>query len=672
VNGLYKKITTKGDFMCINLVSHSKFLAAVDKVGDYIPFVSTITNLVDLFQKAMLDLNKTEITEDQHYYVHLKKKDYVFCAILLIPVFGNIMMAYMDLQRRFCPSILDIHLNILERGLEINKERVKRKINELAEQASEQSGNKVIPEQIRLPEGEQRELSQAIESENLQKVSSLIHAGADPNFEAYGRSQFMRACQMGSLEIVKLLLPKIPDINALDKFGDSCLMHACKSGNEELVKYLLGNGADPSIKKLNGYQALFAAIEGKNIVIFDFLLQRNGDASPKGISELRDNHQNTVLAYASDIETTKALLNRLGDHKQEVINAKNPNGLTILHTVLLDSKLEVAEFLFESGADPFINGVDQSFTSFRYGFTIDGKTTPFMIACKKGHTDFVKKVLQKLQMENDEDKKKGLFNAQTTSKSTVLHIALEKSKLDIAELLLDAGADPLISRGGEILYGKDTPLMIACQQGHSNFVVKVLEKFKLDEDTERGLLKTCANHRYLDLLEILLKKTVLPKGDPCFDHVLCVCCGETAKEKQAQRNRLVEILLSKEANVNFNNVSRRSRRCCLVEACSNEDLDLIEWLLKNGANADQGDEPWELPVFRMPYSIGKYKNQEEFERYLRILERLLSSTAREKLLKRDETGRTLKESFKCRASWPLSSQPERYKQLMNLIDKYTL
>jgi ankyrin repeat protein len=118
-------------------------------------------------------------------------------------------------------------------------------------------------------------------------------------------------------------------------------MHACKSGNEELVKYLLGNGADPSIKKLNGYQALFAAIEGKNIVIFDFLLQRNGDASPKGISELRDNHQNTVLAYASDIETTKALLNRLGDHKQEVINAKNPNGLTILHTVLLDSKLEV-------------------------------------------------------------------------------------------------------------------------------------------------------------------------------------------------------------------------------------------------------------------------------------------------------------------------------------------
>lgn len=65
-------------------------LVKTDKVLDYVPVVSTFTNLVDLCQKFIL---KTPIKFNTKnvYTAHLNNKSFLRCAILLVPVVGNVL-----------------------------------------------------------------------------------------------------------------------------------------------------------------------------------------------------------------------------------------------------------------------------------------------------------------------------------------------------------------------------------------------------------------------------------------------------------------------------------------------------------------------------------------------------------------------------------------------------
>jgi hypothetical protein len=84
-------------------------LVGCDRVCDYIPVISTVTNLVDLFIKnlscihAKVEDCKKAGVEGNHYYQHLIDKTACRCVILLIPILGNIVIALWDLinKRRF-------------------------------------------------------------------------------------------------------------------------------------------------------------------------------------------------------------------------------------------------------------------------------------------------------------------------------------------------------------------------------------------------------------------------------------------------------------------------------------------------------------------------------------------------------------------------------------------
>lgn len=73
-------------------------LTMADYVCDYTPIISTVSNLVDLFQKVVifpltsmgLDIKKS------HYYSHLNGKSISRCIILLIPFIGNFIIGMYD------------------------------------------------------------------------------------------------------------------------------------------------------------------------------------------------------------------------------------------------------------------------------------------------------------------------------------------------------------------------------------------------------------------------------------------------------------------------------------------------------------------------------------------------------------------------------------------------
>lgn len=63
-----------------------KLLVQSDKICDYIPVLSTITNFVDLFQKyIVLPMLHRPSIETNRYFAHLDKKSPFRCVLLMIP-----------------------------------------------------------------------------------------------------------------------------------------------------------------------------------------------------------------------------------------------------------------------------------------------------------------------------------------------------------------------------------------------------------------------------------------------------------------------------------------------------------------------------------------------------------------------------------------------------------
>jgi|GEM_PF-4640308 len=68
-------------------------LVKTDQFCDQVPFVSSITNLVDLFQKCVvLPFINEETIASNHYWKHINEKSYVRCFVLIVPVIGNIFI----------------------------------------------------------------------------------------------------------------------------------------------------------------------------------------------------------------------------------------------------------------------------------------------------------------------------------------------------------------------------------------------------------------------------------------------------------------------------------------------------------------------------------------------------------------------------------------------------
>lgn len=77
------------------------FLVKADNICDYIPVVSTATNLVDLFQKAVvIPKLDADVISSSHYYTHLKNKGIFRCLALLLPFIGNLLVAISDFREQ--------------------------------------------------------------------------------------------------------------------------------------------------------------------------------------------------------------------------------------------------------------------------------------------------------------------------------------------------------------------------------------------------------------------------------------------------------------------------------------------------------------------------------------------------------------------------------------------
>src|SRR5665647_1709331 len=106
---------------------------------------------------------------------------------------------------------------------------------------------------------------------NLEMVKLLVERGAAIN--QTGWNPLIYAAWQGKTDVVKYLLEKGADIDALSPNGISALMMAARGGHFDTVKLLLWEVADPNIRSESGITALAWALKAGNTEIAELLKQ---------------------------------------------------------------------------------------------------------------------------------------------------------------------------------------------------------------------------------------------------------------------------------------------------------------------------------------------------------------------------------------------------------------
>jgi len=109
----------------------------------------------------------------------------------------------------------------------------------------------------------------------LEQVRSLVDQGAKINLS--GWNPLIYAAWRGQTEVVRYLLTKGADIDAVSPNGISALMMAARGGHFETVKLLLWEVANPNIKSETGATAMAWALQAGNTEIVKLLKQAGAE-----------------------------------------------------------------------------------------------------------------------------------------------------------------------------------------------------------------------------------------------------------------------------------------------------------------------------------------------------------------------------------------------------------
>lgn len=165
------------------------------------------------------------------------------------------------------------------------------------------------------------------------------------------------------------------------------------------------------------------------------------------------------------------------------VNERDPSTLTPLHMAAARGSMEIAALLIAAGAEvAAISGQGMS------------KAQPLHLAAQFDHPAMVSVLLDH----------SAEIDAQTERGETALILAAKSGYADVANVLLEAGADPLL---GEASYG-DTALYIAAMHGYTDVVKLMLTKGVdpnlRNPNTGETPLWVAAMDNRLDVIAVLL------------------------------------------------------------------------------------------------------------------------------------------------------------------------
>ncbi len=242
------------------------------------------------------------------------------------------------------------------------------------------------------------------------------------------------AAAHGFVESVEVLLDAGADTEAVDSGGNTALMRATEAGHEDVVELLLDADAE-QVANEDGDTPLTRAVEREDIVLIEVLLDAGGDLT------VVNNVGLSVLAQATTVTVVDALIDAGIDVNAQFFEIEEGDGLTALMAATVAGNLAVVRRLLDAGADPNLQS-------------------------RNGDTALMMAVSRRTPIEDDVAIVEALLgagadpNVRNNDGVTALGFAISEDRLDLARILLDAGADisladyagvtPLIRLLGEV------------------------------------------------------------------------------------------------------------------------------------------------------------------------------------------------------------------------------
>ena len=417
---------------------------------------------------------------------------------------------------------------------------------------------------------------------NYDAITTLLKSRADTerSFEK-SVTAIGIACIYDFPECVKLLIENRANVNALDETNRTPLMYACVYGHLECTKALLGVEAiEVDRRETNtGYTALTACCEEGHVDCAQLLLKKNAN------KELKTKESFTALMLSCQ-SGRRACAKLLIDSDANVEAQNDNTGANSLMLACLGNHLACVIHLITANAN--LDAVNK-----------EGQTS-LMISCVYGH-ELCADALLKNDASADIKTEKGM---------TALMLACWNNRLNCVQKLLAMchACKYAIDNNGW------TPLMFACHHGSAEGVSLLLSNGANASRKAKGgktpLMIACENHHTQCAQKTLEDADAFINRNECDDQgwtALMHACINDSVETET-----VKMLLGKNVEPNF--ASPTSGRTALMIACAYGNEYAFGVLVRSGANISLKDHDGNTAL-----SLAKEELKPMLKNYVEIL-----------------------------------------------------
>ncbi|KAM0329392.1 hypothetical protein ACHAQA_004699 [Verticillium albo-atrum] len=369
------------------------------------------------------------------------------------------------------------------------------------------------------------------------------------------------------LDAVKVLLDAKVDFTILSKKGSAPFMSACQNGDPEVIKVLIASGADIEVKNDTGITPLQGATDWGRLKAVEVLLEHGADYNVGQIDDKEANSSSwKPVVQASENNYAKVLALLLA--KGADANSTGPKGCA-LYLAAKQGYVDICQMLLEHGA------------------SANTPKTEFAPALSVA-VESQKVELVRLLLDHGADIEAEFQPSKEDEMNTALTLASRLGLDDIAELLLERGANPNHHQDD-----LDPPIYLACWRGYVDIVRMLLDK-GADPNAKLDGQAWTAVHAAYDNPEVM--RLLLAKGgDP--DRV---SGSGTALHLAVRWDNLetLKALLENSPTPDLE-AEDEDKMSALARACTSrasEGPEMVRLLLDAGANPNHGVGTDNLPL----------------------------------------------------------------------------
>jgi ankyrin repeat protein len=449
-------------------------------------------------------------------------------------------------------------------------------------------------------------------------VQSLLDKGAGVNCRQDDlRTPLHLAAFYGELKVARVLVEHKADVNSQNKEGETP-MHILleNSGRDnddilDLARLLLEHGADVNAQQKDGWISLhYAALKGR-VEVAQLLLDHGAKANME--TDEGESALHIVSRGEYDFEEQGVGIARLSLERGVDVNAREKDGWTSLHWAAFEGRVEVARVLLDHGANANM-------------VTEEGETVLHIVS--RGEYDPQERGVStaRLLLERgvDVDARENKYGR------TSLHNAALKGRLEVAQILLDHGANANMASdtGSTALHMVSEGEYDSQEQGVST--ARLLLERGVDVNARRKDGRTslhwAAFKGRVEVARFLLDHGANANMANDMGSTALHMVSEGEYDSQEQGVSTARLLLERGVDVNAREKDGWTSLHC---AAFKGRVEVARVLLDHGANVNMATKAGETALHMV--SRGKYDSQEQGVSTARLLlERGADVNAREK------------------------------------------